>query len=103
MVQNVVNWLVYYIRLAWNWTVGEVSAFANLPWSTLPAWKWYLAVVVGIGIAGLLAWSLFNMWEAISRVLRALVELLYAFVLVLPYVVGAGAMAFTVLYVIRNF
>lgn len=103
MFKDLVDWVFGLISRLWSWATKEINSLVNLPWSELPVWKWYLAVMGLSIVVGLLAWAVYSMWEAIRRLFLALGGLLYSFFLVLPQVLAAGLVAYLTLFIIQKF
>jgi hypothetical protein len=68
----------------------------------LPVWKIVLLIVVVAAIVYVLYKAVKELWEAAVAVFSAFVGLLSAFVSVLPYILGAGLIAFAGGWVIHN-
>jgi hypothetical protein len=103
MLQQIADWIVEIIHTVWNWATGEINSLINLPWDILPVWKWYLAVLGAIVVAGLLLWAIYLMFEAFQSLFMALGQLLYRLFYALPQLLAAGVVAYGVLFVIRSF
>lgn len=86
--------LMKFLALLWTWSFGQVVAVFQSEWQSLPAWKIVLLVLVLVGI-GILLWrATRDVWDALLATFRSFVDLVAAFVVVLPYIVGAGVLAF---------
>ncbi len=103
MLKDFVQWVFEFIGRIWSWATSQIRELLDLPWSDLPAWKWYIAVVGLAIVLGLLVWAVYSMWEALRSLFIALGELLYSFFLVLPQILAAGIVAYLILYVIQKF
>lgn len=94
--------ILTFLQLVWTWSFGEIIGVFRSDWQSLPVWK---LVVLGIVVAGVVFFlyrAARHIWSAAVAVFRSFVELLSAFVTVMPYIVGAGALAFIGGYVIRT-
>ncbi len=91
-----------FLQLIWTWSFGEIIAIFQSDWKALPIWKLVVLVAVVIAIAYVLYKVIMQLWVAALVVFRAFIELLAAFVSVLPYIVAAGLIAFAGGWVIHN-
>lgn len=91
-----------FLELIWTWSFGEIIAIFQSDWKALPIWKLVVLVAVVIAIAYVLYKVIMQLWVAALVVFRAFIELLAAFVAVLPYIVAAGLIAFAGGWVIHN-
>lgn len=91
-----------FLQLIWTWSFGQIVAIFQSDWQSLPVWKIVLLIVVLAAIAYILYRVIMVLWEAAESVFRAFVNLLLAFVSVLPQIVIAGLIAFAGGWVIHN-
>ncbi len=91
-----------FLELVWTWSFGEIIAVFQSDWKALPVWKLVVLVAVIIAIAYVLYKVIMQLWAAALVVFRAFVELLVAFISVLPYILAAGVIAFAGGWVIHN-
>lgn len=94
--------IVKFLQLIWTWSFGQIVSIFQSNWQSLPAWKIIVLVLVIGGIVYLLYRSAQDLWAALQDVFRAFVSLLGAFVAVMPFVLGAGILAFAGGWVIQN-
>ena len=91
-----------FLELVWTWSFGEIIAIFHSDWKALPIWKLVVLVAVVAAIAYVLYKVIIKLWAAALVVFRAFVDLLLAFISVLPYIVAAGLIAFAGGWVIHN-
>lgn len=94
--------IVKFLQLIWTWSFGQIVSVLQSDWQALPIWKIVILVLVIGGIAYLLYRSALDIWAAVQDVFKAFVALLGAFVTVMPFVLGAGLLAFAGGWVIQN-
>ena len=66
-----IDWLFYFISLAWHWSFGQISRALNNSFQTLPDWKAFLYIL-------LVALLLYMTYLIIPRILGAIVGIFSA-------------------------
>ena len=109
IIKQIVNFLstgieaiLKFLGIVWTWSFGQIIEIYQSNWQTLPFWKLIILGLVSITIAYLLYRALREIWGAAESVFRSFVALLSAFVTVLPWVVGAGLVAFAGGWIIQT-
>jgi hypothetical protein len=92
-LQQGISAIFRFVKLVWEWSVGQISSLTRVPWQDWPLLKQILLVLI---IAGVI-WALFKagkeLWEAGERILTAFAALLGVLVKTLPSVMLAGLIA----------
>ncbi len=103
-VQQGVGWLLHIFQLVWNWSFGQVfRAFRHVEnISALPVWKQIMLVLVALAIGYLIFVVAMDLWNAIRRILAAIVDLLRTILDDFKYVVIAGVVAFGGAWAVNN-
>ena len=102
LIQKAIAGIIDALQFAWIWSFGQIFNVFRSDWQSLPAWKMAVLAIVMIAIVVLLYVAAKRMWSALISVFQSLLAALTAFVYVLPYIVGAGAVAFIGGYVIKS-
>lgn len=91
-----------FFQLAFNWAFDQFGRLTQVRFGSLTTWKQVVIVVVVLVVVGLLVRAGKELLEAGERILAAFVTLLAALVHVLPWILGAGVVAFLGLLVLNN-
>ena len=91
-----------FIELIWTWSVDQITRVFQAPWDSWPITKQVLVVLILAAVAFAVYRAAIQLWVAGIGVLRAFASLLVAFVMTLPAMVVAGAIALGGLWVINN-
>ena len=93
--------ILKFLQLIWTWSFGEIIAIFQSDWQALPVWKIAVLAVAVLAIAYLLYRSFRQIWSAVVGMFKSFVDLLTAFVLVLPFIIAAGVVAFAGSWVVK--
>ena len=102
LIQTAIAAIIDALQFVWIWSFGQIFAVFRSDWQSLPVWKIAVLAITVIAIAVLLYVAARRMWAALLGVFKALIAALSAFVYVLPYIVGAGAVAFAGAYIVKS-
>lgn len=102
LIQQAIGAMIDALQFIWIWSFGQIISIFRSDWQSLPVWKIVVLAIAVMAISALLYIAAKRMWSALLAVFKALVAALTAFVYVLPYVVGAGAVAFIAGYVVKS-
>jgi hypothetical protein len=102
-VQNGISFIFDLIARVINWAIGQVQAFANLPWGSMSVFKLIFAALV-IGLAGWLLWKGGRaLYDATLRLFQAFGSFVSALIAALPMIGLAGIALAAGIWVIRTF
>jgi hypothetical protein len=102
LLQQGIAAIFKFFELIYNWALSQIILLMHVPISTWPLWKQVLVGIAAVVIIGLLVRAAMELWEAGETVLGAFVTLLRVLVLIMPWVLAAGVVAFSVLFVVNN-
>jgi hypothetical protein len=92
-----------FVQLIWTWSAEQIGKIMQVPWDNWTLWKQILLIIVIAVVAYLLFIAARQLWVAGLRVLTAFGSLLIAFIVTLPTILIAGAVALAGLWAINNF
>jgi hypothetical protein len=101
-VEGIINSIVQFLQLVWNWSFGQIVSVFSSDWQSLPIWKIVVLIIALGAIAYILYKAFMVLWSGVVALFHAFVELLGKFVSVLPQIVIAGIIAFAAGYVIQH-
>ena len=103
LVQQGIAAIFSLVSTVWNWVVGQVVGFVNLPWQQLSMLKLVVAAVT-VGVAGWFLWKAGKqIWSASEKLLGAFAGFLAALVTALPNGIVGGAIFLLGAWLIRTF
>jgi len=102
IAQQLMSVVWQVLRFIWDFSFGQIVGMFDRPFTTLPAWKQILYVLVIVAIAYFLYKIAKDLLKAVQSVLGAIVGLVSALIAMLPQIVWAGLIAFGGAWVIRN-
>lgn len=102
LLQQGIAAIFHFIQLIWTWSVDQITRVFQAPWDSWPIAKQILVVLVLAAVAFAVYKAAIQLWIAGIGVLRAFASLLVAFVMTLPAILVAGAIALGGLWVINN-
>lgn len=91
-----------FVQLIWTWSIDQITRVFQAPWDSWPILKQVLVVLILAAVVFAVYKAAIQLWVAGLGVLRAFASLLVAFVMTLPAMVVAGAIALGGLWVINN-
>lgn len=94
--------ILKFLQLVWTWSFGQIIAIFQSDWQSLPVWKIAVLAVAVLAIAYLLYRAFRQLWARVIALFKAFIELLTAFVYVLPFIVLAGAIAFIAAWAVNT-
>jgi hypothetical protein len=93
--------ILKFLQLIWTWSFGQIITIFQSNWQALPVWKIAVLAIAILGIAYFLYRAFRQIWAAVLSIFKAFVELLTAFVSVLPLIIASGAIAFLAGWVVK--
>jgi hypothetical protein len=103
LLQRGVAAIFRFAQLVWSWSSEQIAKMMQAPWDQWPLWKQVVLVVVIVAVAYALFVAASRLWIAAMHVLGSFASLLAAFVLSIPSIFLAGAIALGGLWLINNF
>ena len=91
-----------FVQLIWTWSIDQINKVFQAPWDSWPLWKQALLVLVIAAVIFAVYKAAVELWVAGIRVLRAFASLLVAFIMTLPAILVAGAIALGGLWAVNN-
>src|SRR6266545_4088293 len=91
-----------FVQLIWTWSIDQITRVFQASWDSWPFWKQILLILVIAAVIFVVYKAAIELWVAGIRVLRAFASLLVAFVMTLPAMVVAGAIALGGLWAVNN-
>jgi len=101
-LQQGITAIFRFIRLIWTWSIDQIVRVFQVPWDSWPLWKQILLILVIAAVIYVVYKAAVELWTAGIKVLHAFANLLVAFVMTLPTILVAGAIALGGLWAINN-
>lgn len=101
-VQQGIAAIFRFVQLIWAWSVGQISALAQVPWQSWPVWKLILLALIVAGVGWALYRAARELWEAGERILAAFATLLGVLIKTLPRILVAGLIALGGVWALNN-
>jgi hypothetical protein len=102
LLQQGIAAILRFIHLIWTWSIDQITKIFQVPWDSWPLWKQILLILVIAAVIFVVYKAAIELWAAGIKVLRAFASLLVAFVMTLPTMLLAGAIALGGLWAINN-
>jgi hypothetical protein len=102
LLQQGIAAIFRFVELIWTWSIDQITRVFQAPWASWPVWKQILLVVILAAVIVVAYSAAIKLWLAGIRVLRAFATLLVAFVMTLPAMLVAGAIALGGLWALNN-
>ena len=97
-----IEMILKFLQLVWTWSFGQIISIFQSDVQSLPIWKIAVLAIAVIAIVYLLYKAGRQIWSALVSLFKSFVDLLTAFVYVLPYILIAGGVAFGASWVIKS-
>jgi hypothetical protein len=97
-----IAWVLGFIQLVWTWSSDQIVKLMETPWENWPLWRQILLVIVLALVAYALFIAVRQLWTAVLTLLQAVANFVSAFILTLPAILIAGAIALAGLWAINN-
>ena len=94
--------ILKFLQLVWTWSFGQIIAIFQSDWQALPVWKLGVLGIAALAIAYLLYRAGRQIWKSVLGIFKAFIDLLTAFVQVLPFIVIAGVIAFAASWAVKT-
>ena len=93
-VRRFVQLITDLIATIWNFAIGQFVILFNHSWGSLPFWKTIIVIVVIVVVA-------YYLWPHILAFVMKLIDLLVAFLYMIPGILVLGALVWLVNWFIR--
>ncbi len=101
-LQQGITAIFKFFQLIYTWAFDQVMRLTQVPFNDWPLWKQIFFAIAALAVIALLVRAAKELFEAGKQVLEAFVTLLRVLVLIMPWVLAAGLVAFVALLIVNH-